>query len=66
MIIKPTTVYSFASHQHKQDPPMCHFKYNPQEKKMVIECQPIKPYCMIDQLNLDKFCKEEGETVERN
>lgn len=35
------------------------FKYNPTKEKMVIECQPIKPYSMIDQLNVDKFCKEE-------
>ena len=36
---------------------VCHFKYNPEQKKLVIECQPIRPYCIIDQLNVDKFEK---------
>lgn len=39
--------------------PVVWFKYNPTKQRLVIECQPIKPYTIIDQVNVDKFCKEE-------
>lgn len=37
--------------------PVCWFKYKPSEEKLIIQCQPIKPYSMIDRLQVDTFEK---------
>lgn len=37
--------------------PTCWFKYNPREHKLVIQCQPIKPYSKIDELKVDTFTR---------
>lgn len=38
--------------------PACWFKYNPRTERLVIECQPIKPYTALDQIKMDTFQRE--------
>lgn len=61
MIIQPIKPQVFKQTPIEDNKPIVHFKYNPVRQRLVIECQPIKPYSMIDQLNLDKFCKQEDK-----
>lgn len=61
MTIQPIRPQVFKQTHVEEIKPVVHFKYNPIENRLVIECQPIKPYSMIDQLNFDKFCKQEGK-----
>ena len=61
MIIQPIRPQVFKQAPREEDKPVVHFKYSPARKLLVIECQPIKPYSMIDQLNVDKFCKQEDK-----
>lgn len=56
--IKPQVVKQTPIEENK---PVVHFKYNPDRKLLVIGCQPIRPYSMIDQLNVDKFFKQEDK-----
>lgn len=60
MTIQPIKPQVFKQTPTEENKPIVHFKYSPSRKLLVIECQPIKPYSMIDQLNVDKFCKQEG------
>lgn len=61
MIIGQVKRINFGDQQ-----PVCHFKYDPNKLKMVIECQPIKPYSLIDRVNVDRFEKQEQEQTDVN
>lgn len=61
MTIQPIKPQVFKQTPTEENKPIVHFKYSPARKLLIIECQPIRPYSMIDQLNVDKFCKQEGE-----
>ena len=57
MTIQPIRPQVFKQSPVEENKPVVHFKYSPAKQLLVIECQPIKPYSMIDQLNVDRFCK---------
>lgn len=61
MTIQPIKPQVFKQIPVEENKPVVHFKYNPTKELLVIECQPIKPYSMIDQLNVDRFCKQEDK-----
>jgi hypothetical protein len=61
MTIQPIKPPVFKQTPAEERKPIAYFKYNPVKKLLVIECQPIRPYGMIDQLNVDKFCKQEDK-----
>ena len=61
MTIQPIRPQVFKQAPVEENKPIVHFKYSPARKLLVIECQPIRPYSMIDKLNVDKFCKQEDK-----
>ena len=61
MTIQPIRPQVFKQTPVEENKPVVHFKYSPTKQRLVIECQPIKPYSMIDQLNVDRFCKQEDK-----
>lgn len=61
MTIQPIRPQVFKQTPIEENKPIVHFKYSPTKQLLVIECQPIKPYSMIDQLNVDRFCKQEDK-----
>ena len=61
MTIQPIRPQVFKQTPVEENKPVVHFKYSPTKSKLVIECQPIKPYSMIDKLNVDRFCKQGGK-----
>lgn len=38
---------------------VCHFQYDPKKEKLLIECQPIRPYTALDQVSVDRFDKQQ-------
>lgn len=61
MTIQPIRPQVFKQTPTEENKSITYFKYSPVRKRLVIECQPIRPYSMIDQLNTDKFCKQEDK-----
>lgn len=41
--------------------PVVYFKYKPKEEKLVIECQPIRPYSMVDQVTVDRLNRSQDK-----
>lgn len=46
--------------------PICHFKYNPKKEKLIIECQPVKPYTALDEVSVNRFNSKDKKSEESN
>lgn len=50
-----------------QEKAICHFQYDPKKERLVIECQPIRPFTALDQVSVDRFDKQQvGKSSKAN